>query len=265
MVPLVFAFYGLIIGSFLNVLILRRATRSLAGRSGCLSCGENIRARDLVPVVSWLLLSGRCRSCGSTISIQYLLVEASTALLFALLGAAGLWGIPLVIALVIVALFIAIAAYDIRHTIIPDEWAYAAAGAALIYALLESPHPLTLALLAGPVAALPLFALWIISRGRWMGLGDSKLALSIGFLLGPVYGVYAVFFAFIVGAVVSVAVLLPLPTYRRVLQKTGIVPSRALASYTMKSEVPFGPFLILSCFIVWFSLLYNLPLLGALF
>lgn len=257
--------FGLIIGSFLNVLILRRATRSIAGRSGCLSCGERIRAYDLVPIVSWVLLRGRCRSCESRISVQYPLVEVSTALCFGLLGLALGGGLALIFALFITALLIAIVVYDIAHTIIPDEWAYAAAAAALAYALIEGAHPIFLTLLAGPVAALPLFALWAISRGRWMGLGDAKLALSIGFLLGPLYGVYAIFFAFVVGAVISVVILLPLPIYRRLLQKAGIVSSHARASYTMKSEVPFGPFLILSCFIVWFSLLYNLPLPGALF
>ena len=165
-----------------------------------------------------------------------------------------------------------VAAYDIRHTIIPDAWAYLFGALALLAALASSAHSLSYALLAGPSAALPLFVLWLVSRGRWMGLGDAKLALGIGWLLGPVYGIYAVIFAFALGAVISVGILLPLPTIVRALHKAarlrdrmlgrgqGIVHGRRPASYTMKSEVPFGPFLIASCLYVWFSMLYGISL-----
>ncbi len=261
---LVFACFGLIIGSFLNVVIVRRSIRSLAGRSGCLSCCAQLRAIDLVPIVSWLALRGRCRSCGSGISMQYPLVEGATALVFGMIGGAGLPLISSALACVIGALLIAIAAYDARHTIIPDEWVYSAALLALAFALNEHGYSLAL-LLAGPIAALPLFALWLVSRGRWMGLGDAKLALAMGWLLGPVYGIYAVGSAFVIGAMLSLAILVPLPHYVRALKKAGIVRAHRATSYTMKSEVPFGPFLILSCFIVWFALLFALPLPGAFF
>ncbi len=259
-----FALFGLIIGSFLNVVIVRRSIRSLAGRSGCLSCCAQLRVSDLIPIVSWLALRGRCRSCGSAISSQYPLVEGATALVFALLGGAGLTPLLSGIGCLIGALLIAIAAYDARHTIIPDEWVYSAAILALAFALIDHPYSLPL-LLAGPIAALPLVALWALSRGRWMGLGDAKLALAMGWLLGPLYGIYAVGAAFVIGAAFSLAILVPLPHYVRALKKAGIVRTARAASYTMKSEVPFGPFLILSCFIVWFALLYSLPLPGALF
>lgn len=259
----VFACFGLIIGSFLNVVILRHSIRSLAGRSGCLSCRAQLHAVDLVPIVSWLALRGRCRACGSGISMLYPLVEGATALAFGILGGAGLPPLASGLSCVIAALLIAIAAYDARHTIIPDRWVYSAALAAFVLALIEGAHALPLILVAGPIAALPLFALWLVSRGRWMGLGDAKLALAIGWLLGPVYGMYAVGSAFVIGAALSLAILVPLPHYVRVLKKAGIVRSARAASYTMKSEVPFGPFLILSCFIVWFALLYALPLPGA--
>ena len=82
------ALFGLIIGSFLNVVILRRGTKPMSGRSVCLSCGRTIAWYDNIPLLSYLALRGRCRACGSRISMQYPLVEASTALLF---GAIGAW------------------------------------------------------------------------------------------------------------------------------------------------------------------------------
>lgn len=256
----VFGLFGALVGSFLNVVILRRGARSLSGRSGCLSCTVQLKWYDLVPVFSWLMLRGRCRSCGSRISLQYPLVEALTAVLFGLVGGAGLLPAYTALSLCIASLLIIIAAYDVRHTVIPDAWAYLFGALALFAALIAPAHPLLYVLLAGPSAALPLFALWLVSRGRWMGLGDAKLALGIGWLLGPVYGIYAVFFAFILGAVISVGILLPLPVLSGALRKAGIVRGRRQTSYTMKSEVPFGPFLIASCILIWFALLYHVPL-----
>src|SRR3989344_8216595 len=184
---LLFGLFGLIIGSFLNVLILRHGARRVGGRSACMSCGSRIEWYDNIPVFSWLALRGRCRTCGSAISIQYPLVEASTGALFALIGASIPTPIDvahvveqLLPACVIASLLIAIAAYDIRHTIIPDAWAYSFACAAIVWGFfaLEPQYGLPVFILSGPIAALPLFSLWAMSRGRWMGLGDVKLALG---------------------------------------------------------------------------------------
>jgi leader peptidase (prepilin peptidase) / N-methyltransferase len=265
--------FGLVVGSFLNVLILRRGAAALSGRSACLSCGTAIRWYDNIPVLSWFALRGRCRSCGSRISLQYPLVEATTGALFAAAAYAlfpNIFAVTLFDLFVLVlhgafiAILIAIAVYDMRHTIIPDAWAYDAALLGLAIALTMRSESLLLTLLSGPAAALPLFVLWYISKGRWMGLGDPKLALSIGFFLGPVFGPVAIMYAFIIGALVSVFVLLPLPYIASWIRKAGInglsVPAQR---FTMKSEVGFGPFLVASFFLVWFSLLYNvtLPLL----
>ncbi|HVU75496.1 MAG TPA: prepilin peptidase [Candidatus Paceibacterota bacterium] len=253
--------FGLIIGSFLNVLILRRSVSSLGGRSHCMSCGTQIAWYDNVPVVSWLLLDGRCRHCKSAISAQYPLVELLTAILFALLGGAPLSYAELFIGFSIIALAIAITVYDLRHTIIPDEWVYPFAILAISFAYLWSglmAGPV-LFVLAGPLIAAPLFLLWLVSGGRWMGLGDAKLALGMGWLLGPLYGFYALSFGFILGAVIALCVLLPLPHIARAL--SGIVRlSRGGMRFTMKSEVPFGPFLIVATLCIWFLLLYRIPL-----
>jgi leader peptidase (prepilin peptidase)/N-methyltransferase len=270
LLALIYALFGLIIGSFLNVVILRHGARTVGGRSGCLSCGAPLLWYDMVPVFSWLALAGRCRACGSRISAQYPLVEASTAVLFALVGLSGL-SIPLkVIALIIMALLVLITAYDIRHTIIPDEWAYGFAALAFIS---SSPFALTqggasgilMLLIAGPLCALPLFALWLVSGGRWMGLGDAKLSLGIGWLLGLASGISAIFLAFVIGAVISVCVLLPMQYLRQRFGLGGGAGRITRLSgrgtgFTMKSEVPFGPFLIASCIFIWLMMVYGIPI-----
>lgn len=264
---LVFGIFGAIIGSFLNVLVLRRGVKTLGGRSACRSCGHELAAVDLVPVISYIALRGRCRFCGSRISIQYPLVESSTAVFFAFIGGAP---VPLslqLLALPVAALLVAISAYDILHTIIPDEWVYLLAGCSLLWmiAYLSAANALsefTLYIIAGPVSALPFAALWYVSNGSWMGLGDAKLAWGVGWLLGPLYGFLAIAYAFILGAIVSVFILLPLSSKRvrsafAAITHTGRSHKAALG-FTMKSEVAFGPFLAAACALVWLSVLYHL-------
>ncbi|MEK7107280.1 MAG: prepilin peptidase [Patescibacteria group bacterium] len=254
---IIYFVFGLIVGSFVNVVILRSGARALSGRSACMSCGVKIRWFDLIPVVSWLALRGRCRACGSRISIQYPAVELLMGAAFALVGSAPLAPLEKIIGLLISAILLAIAVYDIRHTIIPNAWVWAFNFLALLSSLLTTNY-LLLTILAGPAVALPLFALWLVSKGKWMGLGDAKLALGIGWLLGPLAGIEALLLAFIIGAIVSVFVLLPLPRIVRFFKKQGIAASGFTASYTMKSEIPFGPFLIVACALLWFSQMYGI-------
>ncbi len=235
-----------------------------------MSCGVQLRWYDMIPVFSWIALRGRCRACRAHISFQYPLVEAATSILFATVGfwiSFGLsWsGIALVILyLLILALLVCIAAYDMLHTIIPDEWAYCFAALAFVSQFLLSfsaeLNPWWF-FLAGPTVAAPLFGLWFFSRGMWMGLGDVKLALGIGWLLGPVTGILAVFFAFVIGAFVSVPLIFfSSHHWKKFVERfTPTAISRRLAwGFTMKSEIPFGPFLILSCIIIWFASLYGI-------
>ena len=260
MIVFLFGLFGLVVGSFLNVVIFRYGARGMGSRSMCATCKKQLPWFDMVPVFSWFVLRGHCRYCKAPISIQYPIVEATTGILFAMIG---VWAYPaflyawyvwpiLIDYLAICALLVAIAAYDSRHKIIPDGWVWPFVGLALLSQFLTplpNDFPLTLFLLAGPVAALPLFALWTVSKGTWMGFGDVKLSLGIGWLLGFPFGLIAVFFGFILGAVVSVPLLL-----------WGKLLPGGSFGFTMKSEVPFGPFLIASTFIVWFAAVYNLPL-----
>lgn len=272
-IPALFIYFGLVVGSFLNVLILRWGMRSLNGRSECVSCGSRIAWYDLVPVFSWIFLGGRCRACGGRISLQYPLVEASTAALFLIIGLSPLPFEFQLLALPIAALLLAIAVYDLYHTIIPDAWVYAFAGLSLLASLLalpqgtpefSNPHHYALLFASGPLVALPLFALWFISRGAAMGFGDVKFALGMGWLLGLSSGLIALFLSFILGALISVPLLFfSSATWQRF--RTTFTPMRASRGpslgFTMKSEIPFGPFLIAATFIVWFTNMHGYDLL----
>lgn len=270
--PLVFGVFGLIIGSFLNVLTLRWKNKPLTGRSSCPSCSTVLAWYDLVPVFSWILLGGKCRTCKSRISIQYPIVESATALAFLLIALSPLPILIHALALPIAALLIAIGAYDFRHAIIPDPWVFLLAGLTFVavfvpFPVSEAPRVFAETLAAGLIAAVPLFFLWLVSRGGWMGFGDVKLALAMGFLLGALEGFFAVMLAFILGAVVSVPLLfLSSASGRRMLASltpTAVSPHNSPA-YTMKSEIPFGPFLIAATFIVWLSNMHGILLIELL-
>ena len=232
---IIFAF-GAIIGSFLNVVILRYNTgRSVQGRSGCFSCGKKLRWSELVPIFSFLAQKGKCRTCQSHISWQYPLVEVITGLLFLAVFWREGFAPQIIFFLTIISLFVVLMVYDIRHKIIPNGFVYAISLLALarLFWLAPGYLPSIWELLAGPILFLPFFLLWWLSRGRWMGLGDGKLALAMGWLLGLSGGIAAVLLAFWAGLIASIALL---------------VASRKL---TMKSEIPFAPFLILSTIAVY--------------
>lgn len=278
MLPFVVGVLGLIIGSFLNVVVLRYGEESLGGRSKCAHCGHTIRWYDLIPVLSWIILRGKCRDCGHWISIQYPLVEAGTGILFFLIASAPLSLPFLVLALPIAALLIAIAVHDFYTTIIPDPWVILLGIFSLIAAVAGAVYTessVMLALVAGPITALPLFLLWLVSKGQWMGLGDAKLALSFGWLLGIGGGIFSVFFAFILGTIISIPLLvLSKVKFTRGQKNLEGSPHETekeersgQPQFTMKSEIPFGPYLVVSCFFVWLLQLYGLeiPIFSALY
>jgi len=231
---LIFGF-GLIVGSFLNVVILRYNTgKSLAGRSGCFMCGSKLSWYELVPVLSYLFQNGHCRSCKSEISVQYPVVELLTGIIFVLIAWQYISNIPMLIfSMVVWALLIVITVYDLRHKIIPDGLVYALTILAGLKALVVGDY---YALAAGVVGFLFFGGLWYFSGGRWMGFGDAKLALGLGFLLGPSLGVAALMLSFWIGALYGLILL-------------SLSHSRA----TLKSEVPFAPFLTLGAALSFFA------------
>jgi leader peptidase (prepilin peptidase)/N-methyltransferase len=241
-----FAFiFGAIIGSFLNVVSLRWNTgMGVNGRSKCFSCGKGLVWHELIPILSFAAQKGRCKKCRSKISWQYPIVEFISGAIFVLifvkfppLDIAS--AITTVLYLFISALLIVITVYDIRHKIIPDSLSYAfaiIAFASSFFGGVSLFHiPLLINLLAGPLCAAPFVILWVVSRGRWMGLGDAKLMLGIGWTLGFVAAVSSMVLAFWIGAVVSVAWMLV--TFKKVK-----------GNY----EIPFAPYLILGMYVVLF-------------
>lgn len=262
--------FGTIIGSFLNVVILRYNTgEGVNGRSRCFSCGKEIKWYDLIPVLSFIFLGGKCRFCKSKISSQYALVEFFTGMLFVsvfwkfvpviwLTNATTIEYLSFLVTLAVMAVLVVITVYDFKHKIIPDFFAILFSILAIVQIFLTVPtsilfdYPAFLTyFLAGPIIALPLFLLWVISRGAWIGLGDSKLALGIGWFLGIAYGVSALVIGFWIGAVVSLFLL----ALSR-LSKSGLIRgshlSEGVKGLKMVSEIPLAPFLILGFMAVYF-------------
>ncbi len=251
---------GAVIGSFVNVLVFRYGTGAdiVNGRSRCMRCGHRLGVLDLVPVFSYLFLGGRCRYCKTRISPQYPLVELSAA---ALSLGAFLTHPELAAYLVALALFMALlfaVVYDLRHLSLPLPALWVVGGAGLAAAALSctggvcsAAPPTPGALMAGPFIAAPLFAFSAISGGRWMGWGDGFLALGLSWFLGPTGGVTALCFAFWIGAVVGLALigLSHLPARRGVHSPVRAGEPR----FTMISELPFAPFLMLGVLIVYFA------------
>ncbi len=174
---------GLAIGSFLNVVAARvpRKRSVAAGRSACMSCGTEIAWYDNVPVLSYVLLRGRCRSCGARIGMRYLAVELVTALLLA--GCVLRFGIGwnAAIAAFVCAVLVAISAIDLEHRIVPNRIVLPAAAVTLVARTLVDPSVEWL--LAGLGASLFLF-LAALAYPKGMGMGDVKLALLLGFAVG---------------------------------------------------------------------------------
>ncbi len=251
--------FGLIIGSFANVVILRWGTgRGLSGRSGCTSCGHTLSWSELIPVVSFLVQKGRCRACGSKISPQYFLVELVFGIVFALCTQAALTMMAgtamyvfLLYAWTSAFLLIAIAVYDIHHFIIPDGLVYAYIILSFAWGVFSRGMTLPAALQvfsSGLLVALPLFLLWAFSRGRWMGFGDIKLALGMGFMLGTFGGASALVFGVWLGAGISLLLL----AYKKIVPYLFRFASYG-KRFTMKSEIPFGPFLVFGALFVFLT------------
>ena len=214
---------GLALGSFLNVVAARVPLRRsiVSPGSACMSCGHEIAWQDNIPVVSWLLLRGRCRSCGAAIPARYPAIE----LVSALLVAACVWHFGLhaetAVAVLFCLVLVAISATDLEHGIIPNRIVLPAAPLVLLAQTAIRPGPQWA---IGAVAASGfLFAAALASPGG-MGMGDVKLALVLGAMLGKTVSV-----AMLVGMVGAVVPSLYL------LLRHGMA--------ARKAKLPFGPFL----------------------
>ena len=224
---------GLCVGSFLNVVIYRVPRREsvVRPRSKCPTCEAPIAERDNIPVLSWLLLHGRCRACGATIRARYPMVELASAALFV---AAGIrfshsWALPAFC--LFFAALLAITVIDFDHFIIPNRVIYPTlfitapllvAAAALGGDWRDAEH----AVIGGAAGFGALFVVHVISP-RGMGFGDVRLAGVIGMMLGWLglgFVVLALFLAFLLASVVGIALMVTRIRGR-------------------KDAVPFGPFM----------------------
>ena len=236
-ISLIFApLMGLVIGSFLNVVAWRLPRGESLSKPGshCPSCDAPVRPYDNVPVLSWLLLRGRCRSCKEPISSRYPIVEAITALLYVVV-VASLWDDALKIALgvALVTVLVPVTIIDLEHRLIPNKLTGPAALLALGLGLALDPGFVPEQLIAGLAAGGFFFAAAALYP-RGMGMGDVKLAAVLGLYLGRAVAP-AIFIGLLAGVLVGAAIM----------AKKGTVEGR-------KTAVPFGPFLALGAFIALF-------------
>ncbi len=250
---LVVFLYGLIVGSFLNVVVLRlHAKKSFVkGRSACPYCGHKLQLLDLIPVASWLLLRGKCRYCGKPISSQYPLVEFLTATTFTLsylvaTPGSTLGWVNLIVWLYILASLIVLAVYDYKWMILPNVVLIPAILVQAAWLLIRWPlfhQPATL--VTGPLfaaigGALVFSLLAMAAKGKLLGFGDVKLIFLMGLLLGIKGLILALFLAFNVAAIIAIILML-------------------LRLKSRKDYIAFGPFLAAATVVAY---LYGAPLIS---
>ena len=240
---------GLVVGSFLNVVIARMPLRepqdrSLRGRSRCLACDAPVRWHDNVPVVSFLVLRGRCRSCREPYGVRYLAVELLTGLLFAAVAGFGVLSGQGVLVVAIGCLFmaqlVAITFIDLRHRIIPNAITLPGTIVGIALWAIADPSRLLEVVLAAIGAYAVIFTIAFI-KPQGMGMGDAKMVLLMGAFLGAPVAI-AMFAGFLVGAIYGIGMMI------------------AVGPRARKATVPFGPFLALGGVLGWFV---GQPLLDA--
>ena len=237
---------GVCIGSFLNVVIFRthEETSIVRGRSKCQTCDVPLGVQDLVPILSYVRLRGRCRKCQSVISWQYPVVEVATGVLFLLMYLTIDWNVPYNLGLqgmmvlllrnwVFVSYLVIIFVYDLRHMYILDRFTIPAMIFALMVNLWLGFIPAWSVLVGGLVIGGFFWLQLLISRGAWVGGGDIRMGALMGFMLGLEQGFVALFLAYILGAFVGVGM---------------IVSKKA----TRKTPIPFGTFLAMGTVITLF-------------
>lgn len=232
------ALLGLAVGSFLNVVIARvpLGESVVSPRSKCPRCDMELVNRDNIPLLSWIMLRGKCRGCSASIPLRYPIVELSTAIIWAGLTAYALVNdalgmLPLLLAssAILISLFV----IDLDHKRLPDRLTflmYPVAFVGLVIDGLATDHWAVGPALAGAAIWLvPIGGIWFLSGGRGMGMGDVKLAPALGLILGWLSigsAVAGLLSAWLIGGVVAI----------------GLIFARRARSGT---AIPFGPFLII--------------------
>ncbi len=238
LIAIALAVLGAVLASFVGVIVERINTGATWAndRSRCDACARTLTIRDLLPVLSWLVARGMCRTCGARIPVRHAIVEAVTALAF--VSAYSVVGLsaPLLLmcAGLLVLLFIVL--YDIRHTIVSMRAVLIFTVLAFSYRLFITPELIGLSMLVAGCAGSVFLLFHLISRGRAMGLGDAPVVLGLSLLVGPLAVLPGVLFSFWIGAIYGIGVLVTTPRGHR-----------------MGIEVPFVPFLALGFLLAYFS------------
>jgi leader peptidase (prepilin peptidase)/N-methyltransferase len=230
------ALFGLLIGSFLNVVAWRlpRGESLVKPRSKCPGCSTQLKAYDNIPVFSWLVLRGRCRGCGEKISARYPVVEAVTAALYVLVVAVKADDVAqMVLGLVLVTFLVPIALIDLEVKRIPNALTGPAAALAVALGAVLDPGHLPEQLAAGAGAML-FFYLPALIHNKGMGMGDVKLVAVLGLYLGRAVAP-AIFIALILGVVAG----------------AGVIAMKGMSD-GRRTKIPFGPFLAVGGLIAFF-------------
>lgn len=234
--PIIVILAGLAIGSFLNVIIFRidDLKSVLNTRSHCQHCKKTLAWYDLLPLLSFVILRGKCRYCGKGISIQYPIVEIGTGLLFLLLFYIfGLsWG--LVFYAIIFSLLMVVFVYDFRSELIPDEFVWVGLAIALLGSWYFGGFGLTNMIIGSLICGTIPLLLVLVSREKWMGAGDIKLGFLVGAIVGYPRALFLIFASFVLGSIVGLIYM-------------------GLGKKKMKDSLPFAPFLIASALLalIW--------------
>lgn len=254
---------GTAVGSFLSVVTYRTKKNKgiVLDRSICPSCRKQIKWRHLIPIFSWMFLRGKCAYCGKNISFHYFALEVLTGLLFLaaffsnnfleiipsitnpeFLSYQIDWRIFEMFAFLIIefSLLLAIFFYDLLYKEIPDRFSIPAIVIALVGGLTFGAPSWESMLIGGAGVFLFFFLQLVLSRGAWIGGGDLRMGILMGFLLGWEKGILAVVLAYFTGAIFSIYLLIR-------------------GKVTRKSAIPFGPFLAGSTILVLF---YGEEILG---
>jgi leader peptidase (prepilin peptidase)/N-methyltransferase len=225
---------GLIIGSFLNVVIYRlpEGESIVYPPSHCPDCGHQLSPRELIPVFSYVFLRGKCKSCGTKISIRYPIIELSTAIIFIINYIYLSDLIVLTAGLIFSSLLIVLTMIDFDHQILPDKLTLGGLAVGLIFSFFRPDLTFIYSILGVMAAGGLLFLIAYLSKGG-MGGGDIKMMAMVGSFTGLLIAVSAIF----LGAMIALIAHLP-----------GIVSGKT----GMKTKLPFGPFLALASLILWF-------------
>ena len=239
-------FYGAALGSFVNVVVTRLGVMSIVkARSKCLSCDVTLKWHDLIPVFSYVALKGKCRTCRTKYGREHLLVEIIFGVIFVSVYNFILFAQPNLVSsilwLIYYTLFFitlgVITLYDLKHKVIPINFFYGFLVLSLItlfLRFLSDKSPVTL--LAPLVVASPFLLLWLMSRGRWLGFGDVLMYMAVGAFMGIAQGLAVFFLSVWIGAIVGLV-------FKFLESK----------KYTLKTAIPFVPFITIALIIVLFT------------